>query len=1047
MEIWKFEAGYAGRTWMNLKKLIMNKCKALILSNLLLIAFHAAEAQVSFLGSEINSDFRRGMELYSKEKYPAALHFFDLYLKTGGDDFFSHREDAEFYGAMASLRLYYNDGEARMNRFINTHKGYDRLNDCYLALGDFFYQNKNYKKAASYYLQVNRLILSKDLLPSYCFRFGYSAYMKGDRTTALLMFSEIKDIDTEYTPPALYYYSHIAYEDKNYETAYQGFMRLRKDETFGPVVPFYLIQILYLRKDYDGILALAPELLKSAGPQRATEIYKFVGDAHYSKGNYKDAVPFLEKFISGSKIVSREDKYPLAYCYYKTGSYEKAIAIFLDLTATSDLMSQNIWCLLGDCYLHMNDKTRAQFAFGQASLLNYDKSLKEESLFNYAKLMYETSYSPFGEVIKAFQEYIDLYPGSDRISEVYDYLVTAYTQLKNYKAALESLDKIPNKDQRLEAAYQRVAFFRGLELVNNLELEQAVAMFEKSLKYEKYSRPLRARAVYWRGEAAYRLGQYDRAISDYQVFLGIPGASGLPEYDLVRYNLGYTLFNQKDYQGALNHFKAFEMSAPSSRPELLADTRNRIADCYFITTNYSSAISYYDKVIENGKVDPDYAMYQKGFSLGLGNDQKGKAEILSGLINKYPASKYIPGAIYERGRTYVVLKDSRKGESDFNNVIASFPSSPFVPKAIVQLGLLYFDMGENQKALEQFRKVIEKYPSTPEARYALTGMKNTYIEMNDVESYFTYMKGINGSNDINLSEKDSLLYSSGEKLYMKGNCEKASEIFKSYLTQFSNGNFRTNALYYLAECSMARGNKDEALEGYLEVGKASGNEFAEPSLETAATLYFEKEDYLKAYDCYTRLEKVTDKKDIIISAMKGELKSAYQAGDAEKTLAAAAHITGSPDIPDEMSREAVFMSAKAHYSLNQYDDALREFQKISGEITSVQGAESKYRVAELLDRKGATADAEKVIDEFIDKNTPHQYWMARVFLLLADISIRKGDLIQAKATLSGLKENYPVDSDGILDEVKSKLDSISTNQSSPADSTHVTGNKVPTQGK
>ena len=79
-----------------------------------------------------------------------------------------------------------------------------------------------------------------------------------------------------------------------------------------------------------------------------------------------------------------------------------------------DLLSQNIWYILGDCYLQKGDKKRAQFAFGEASKMNFDNKLKEESLFNYAKLTYETSYSPFGEAIAAFQEYIELYPGSDK---------------------------------------------------------------------------------------------------------------------------------------------------------------------------------------------------------------------------------------------------------------------------------------------------------------------------------------------------------------------------------------------------------------------------------------------------------------------------------------------------------------------------------------------------------------------------------------------------------------------------------------------------------
>ena len=135
-------------------------------------------------------------------------------------------------------------------------------------------------------------------------------------------------------------------------------------------------------------------------------------------------------------------------------------------------------------------------------------------------------------------------------------------------------------------------------------------------------------------------------------------------------------------------------------------------------------------------------------------------------------------------------------------------------------------------------------------------------------------------------------------------------------------------------------------------------------------------------------------------------------------------LTISPNIPEELTREATFMSAKANYSLNNFDDALRDFRKVATEVTSIEGAESKYRVAELLYKKDQTAEAEKIITEFIDQKSPHQYWMARVFLLLADISIKKGDSLQARATLQSLKDYYSVDNDGILDEVKAKLNSL-----------------------
>jgi len=161
------------------------------------------------------------------------------------------------------------------------------------------------------------------------------------------MFSEIKDMDTEYTTPAIYYFSQIAYEQQMYETAMDGFNRLKDDETFGSIVPFYMVQILYLKKDYDQILQIAPELIDLAGKERAVELYRFIGDAYFSKGNYAEALPYLEKYAAGTKSVGREDKYQLGYCYYKAGDYDKAIKLLLEIGAKSDILSQNVWYVSG----------------------------------------------------------------------------------------------------------------------------------------------------------------------------------------------------------------------------------------------------------------------------------------------------------------------------------------------------------------------------------------------------------------------------------------------------------------------------------------------------------------------------------------------------------------------------------------------------------------------------------------------------------------------------------------------------------------------------
>jgi TolA-binding protein len=133
------------------------------------------------------------------------------------------------------------------------------------------------------------------------------------------------------------------------------------------------------------------------------------------------------------------------------------------------------------------------------------------------------------------------------------------------------------------------------------------------------------------------------------------------------------------------------------------------------------------------------------------------------------------------------------------------------------------------------------------------------------------------------------------------------------------------------------------------------------------------------------------------------------------------------NIPEELLREAVFMRAKANYSLNNFDEALADFRRTAAEVVSSEGAESKYRVAEILNMKNQVDESEKVIHQFIDQKSPHQYWMAKMFLLLADISVKKGDTLQARVTLESLRDYYTVRDDGILEEVRTKLAVLNQN--------------------
>ena len=100
------------------------------------------------------------------------------------------------------------------------------------------------------------------------------------------------------------------------------------------------------------------------------------------------------------------------------------------------------------------------------------------------------------------------------------------------------------------------------------------------------------------------------------------------------------------------------------------------------------------------------------------------------------------------------------------------------------------------------------------------------------------------------------------------------------------------------------------------------------------------------------------------------------------------------------------------------------------EVATAYGAESKYRVAELLWISGDITGAENEANQFVDMSSPHAYWTGKTFLLLSDIAVKKGDAYQAKATLQSLIDYYTVSNDGIIEEAKAKLAALTAEQPS-----------------
>ena len=455
----------------------------------------------------------------------------------------------------------------------------------------------------------------------------------------------------------------------------------------------------------------------------------------------------------------------------------------------------------------------------------------------------------------------------------------------------------------------------------------------------------------------------------------------------------------------------------------MADAYNRIGDCQYQNRQFAQAEENYSRAAQLQPSAGDYSVYQKGFLLGLQKDYKGKINMMDRLIRDYPESQYVDDALFEKGRSYVLLDNSSQAAQAFESLVQRFPQSSLARKAGIQLGLLYFNDNQPEKAAEAYKKVISNYPGSEEARVALQDLKSVYIDLNDINAYANYVNSIGGNVRLEVGEQDSLTYIAAEKLFNRGNNEEARRSLINYLQTFPEGAFSSNANYYLGSIAFTKKEYDEALQRFKSVIDNGDTKFLEESVARTAEMQYLTQDFASALETFKRLQVIAENPENKQAARLGIMRCALQTGQQEEAQLAANELLKDPKLSPEVEAEARYIRAKAYIDHKQPAKALEDLKVLSKDTRTVHGAEAKYLLAQYFYDTKDDKNAEKVLEDFAKNGTPHQYWLARGFILWADIYIRQGDDLQARAYLNNLKNNYKGDDEivGMIEDRLGKL--------------------------
>ncbi|MBK7652312.1 MAG: tetratricopeptide repeat protein [Flammeovirgaceae bacterium] len=422
--------------------------------------------------------YNSGLDLIDHNQFAAAREVFSEFIKISSITD-SRRADAEYYKAFCALNLYHIDSEKQIADFIRENPTNPKAATANYELANFYYAEKNYKKASLNFAKADFAGLSQEQQRIGRFRWGYSLFSQKSLKEALVQFNYNKAIGGEYGPASSYYAGFIEYSEGDFSSALVDLKRAEQNEAYSKIVPYLIANVYFRQKNYDELLSYVDKVNALEGVNNKEEIALLAAEAYYKKNDYKKAFEGYKLYLDGRE--EKADKSVLlraGYTAFTLGEDASAIKYLKSSFSDSDSVGFYSAYYLGYLYLKQDQKQMAQTAFDIARKFKTDQKLVEESTFQYAKVSYDLGRPD--QAITEFEKMLVTFPQSIHADEIRELLSQAYVNATNYNRAIEYIEAMPKRSPNVDRAYQKATMLKGIELFNKEDYQEAVQFFSKN---------------------------------------------------------------------------------------------------------------------------------------------------------------------------------------------------------------------------------------------------------------------------------------------------------------------------------------------------------------------------------------------------------------------------------------------------------------------------------------------------------------------------------------------------------------------------------------